>query len=69
VNIWITAMLQLFRSDIEALLKARDQAVRDWQAKHPDESVYEDRGLEITSTQDISVEKQIKGVQRALKAA
>ena len=69
VNIWITAMLQLFRSDIEALLKARDQAVRDWQAKHPDETVYEDRGLEITSTQDISVEKQIKGVQRALKAA
>jgi hypothetical protein len=59
----------LFRSDIEALLKARDQAVRDWQAKHPDETVYEDRGLEITSTQDISVEKQIKGVQRALKAA
>ena len=69
VNIWITAMLQLFRPDIEMLLKARDQAVRDWETEHPEENVYEDRGLEITSIQDISVEKQIKGVQRALKAA
>lgn len=69
VNIWITAMLQLFHPDIETLLKARDQAVRDWESEHPDKNVYEDRGLEITSIQDISVEKQIKGVQRALKAA
>ena len=69
VNIWITAMLQLFRPDIETLLKARDQAVRDWEVEHPDENVYEDRGLEITSIQAVSVEKQIKGVQKALKAA
>ncbi len=68
VNIWITAMLQLFRPDIETLLKVRDQAIRDWETEHPEENVYEDRGLEITSIQDISVEKQIKGVQRALKA-
>ena len=69
VNIWVTAMLQLFRPDIETLLKARDKTVSDWKAGHPDENVYEDRGLEITSIQDISVEKQIKQVNRALKAA
>ena len=69
VNIWVTAMLQLFRPDIETLLKARDKAVSDWVAKHPDVNAYEDRGLEITSIQDVSVEKQVKGVKRALKSA
>jgi hypothetical protein len=69
VNIWITGMLQLFRPDIETLLHQRDQAVADWLNEHPDENVYEDRGLEITSIQDISVEKHIKQVNRALKAA
>lgn len=69
VNIWMTAMLQLFRPDIEVLLKKRDQTVLDWQRQHPDETVYEDRGLDITSIQDISVEKQIKRVGNALKAA
>lgn len=69
VNIWMTAMLQLFRPDIEVLLKKRDQTVLDWQRQHPDESVYEDRGLDITSIKDISVEKQIKRVEKALKAS
>ena len=69
VNIWNTEMLLVFRPDIETLLNARERAGRDWEAEHPDENVYEDRSLEITSIQDVSVEKQIKGVQRALKAA
>jgi hypothetical protein len=51
-------MLQLFRPDIETLLHQRDQAVADWLNEHPDENVYEDRGLEITSIQDISVENR-----------
>ncbi len=69
VNIWITAMLQLFRPNIETLLHQRDQAVADWLINHPDENVYEDRGLEITSIQNISVEKQINQVNKALKTA
>ncbi len=69
VNIWVTGMLQLFRPNIETLLLQRDQAVADWQIAHADENVYEDRGLEITSIQDISVEKQIKQVNKALKTA
>ena len=68
VNIWITAMLQLFRPDIEALMIERDEAVAAWEREHPDENVYEDRGLEITSIRDISVEKQIKRVNAALAA-
>ncbi len=69
VNIWVTAMLQLFRPNIEELLHQRDKAVSNWEKEHPAENVYEDRGLEITSIQDVSVEDQIKKVKRALKKA
>ena len=68
VNIWIGAMLRLFRPQIEKLLHDRDRAVHDWQAAHPGENVFEDRGLEIPSIIDISVEGQIKKVKKALKA-
>jgi hypothetical protein len=69
VNIWITAMLRLFGPDIEILLAERDRAVDDWQRRHAGENVYEDRGLEITSIKEISVEDQIQRVQEALKTA
>lgn len=69
VNAWITALLRLFGPGIEGLLIERDRAVDDWQRRHPDENVYEDRGLEIASVADISVEDQIRRVQEALGAA
>ena len=65
VNIWITEMLRLFRPQIEELLLARDRTVGRWQADHPDGNTYEDRGLEITSVIEISVERQIEEVRRA----
>lgn len=69
VNIWITAMVQLFRPTIETLLLERDIVIREWQSKFPKKNVYEDRKLEITSFQTISVEDQIKAVGTALKKA
>jgi hypothetical protein len=69
VNIWISAMVQLFRPQIETLLAQRDAAVADWQARHPGADVFEDRALEVTSMVDISVEDQITAVNAALKAA
>jgi len=68
VNIWMGAMLRLFRPQIIGLLHARDAAVDDWQNAHPGENVYEDRGLEVTSIMDISVAGQIKKVKKALNA-
>ena len=67
-NIWLTNMLRLFRPQIEVLLRRRDAAVNDWQARFPDAacSVYEDRDLEITSIIDISVEHQLDSVRKAL---
>jgi len=68
-NIWITNMICLFQPAIENLLDLRDRAVADWEVKHPGINAYEDRNLEITSITDISVEDQIKAVEKALKKA
>ena len=65
VNVWISAMLRLFRPQIERLLRERDQAVQAWQSTHPGGNAYEDRDLEITSVADISVDTQIEQVGRA----
>jgi len=68
VNIWVTNMVRLFRPNIEELLRQRDQTVAGWEQKSPGENVYEDRKQDITSLEDISVEKQITGVFAAIDA-
>ena len=68
-NRWIGAMLRLFRPQILELLAQRDDVVRDWQAAHPDRDVFEDRDLEIPSEIEISLEVQMRRVERALAAA
>jgi hypothetical protein len=67
VNIWITSMIQLFRPQIEDLIRERGSIVSKWELKHPSENTYEDEELELPSLLNISVEKQIKEVMRALK--
>lgn len=68
VNIWITNMVRLFRPEIEELVRKRDITIADWQKRYQDVDVFEDRELEITSARDISVEKQITRVNKALMA-
>ena len=68
VNIWVTAMLRLFRPQIEDLVRNRDAAVADWQKKHPQKDVFEDRECDITLSRKISVAAQIKRVNKALMA-
>ncbi len=67
VNIWLTAMLRLFRPQIIKLIHERDQVMEKWQKEHPDTDVFEDRGLDINSEMKISVEDQINAVNKALK--
>jgi hypothetical protein len=66
VNIWLSAMLALFRPQIIELINERDRAVENWLKSHPNEDVFEDRGLEITSEAAISVEGQIRAINKAL---
>lgn len=65
-NRWITAMYRLFRPQIEALVRERDETLKAWAAGHPDTDVFEDRGLEILSEMPIDVEAQLAAVRKAL---
>jgi hypothetical protein len=66
VNRWISAMMRLFRPQIETLLRERDRVVADWGEHHADVDVLEDRRLEVTGYRLISVEGQLHHVRAAL---
>jgi len=66
VNLWITAMMRLFRPQIVELLQHRDQVVQSWADENTDNDVFEDRKLEVTGEMQISVEKQHQLVKTAL---
>jgi len=61
-NLWLTALLQLFRPHIEALLEHRDRVVEAWRAAHPGEDIFEDRALEITGYLPISVDDWVEAL-------
>ena len=69
VNRWITAMVRLFRPQIETLLHERDVAMRRWADAHPDGNVYDDRSLEVPSQVEVSVEEQTALIEVALRGA
>jgi hypothetical protein len=56
VNLWIGAMLRLFRPHIHALLYHRDAVIAAWQGAHPRQDVFEDRNQELTGYLPISVD-------------
>ena len=68
-NRTVTALIHLFKPQILALLKMRDETLADWKNAHPDRDVYEDRDLEITSIVDINVKQQIDAVRKAQRKA
>lgn len=70
INDWITNLLRLFRPQIEELLRRRDAALTDWQARFPkdDASAFDDRDLEVTSAVDIDIADQIERLAAELEA-
>lgn len=58
MNRWISGLLRLFAPQIAALLRQRDVAIAEWQARHPDRDIFEDRELEITSHLAIDIDEQ-----------
>jgi hypothetical protein len=66
-NRWITAMLVLFRPQIENLVHERDAKIAEWAEKDLAEHVFEDRELEITSVLAINVERHINDIKKTLK--
>lgn len=66
-NRWVSAMVRLFRPQIELLIRQRDEAIKAWAEAHPDKDVYEDRDLDSTSVLPISVTQQMKRVRKTLR--
>ncbi|WP_114966975.1 DUF6969 family protein [Alkalilacustris brevis] len=65
-NRWLSAMLRLFRPQIEALVRARDAALAERRAAYPDRDVYEDRDFETLSETSIDVDAQMQAIRKAL---
>jgi hypothetical protein len=63
LNRWIVAMLALFRPQIVALLRARDDAVMAWRRRRRT-NVFEDSRLEITSSVEIDLGAQLAFLER-----
>ena len=59
-NRWLSGMFRLFRPEIEALLRHRDEVVQRWSDTHPDKDVFEDRKLEVTGDIRISVKRRME---------
>jgi hypothetical protein len=66
VNRWISAMIVLFRSQIERLLHQRDEVLDQHRQKPPQVDVFEDRELELMSEVRLNIDKQITAIERAL---
>lgn len=65
-NQWLTAMLRLFRPQIEQLLIKRDVKILKYKSKHPKRDVFADERLEVTSKTAIDIDEQINSIDAEL---
>ncbi|MGT2500785.1 DUF6969 family protein [Bradyrhizobium guangxiense] len=65
-EIKLTAMLVLFRPQIEYLLHERDRTIAGWSLRPPDVDVFADRQLDATSSIGISLESQLAWLEQQL---
>ncbi len=65
-NRWLTALVRLFRPQIEALIVARDAALAAHRKAHPDTDPFTDRTLETLSETAISIAAQQAALRKAL---
>ncbi len=63
---WISAMIMLYREDIERLILERDARIAQWSAAHPDRNVFEDRALEVTSAMAIDLDARLALIRSRL---
>ena len=68
LNRWLTAMFVLFKPQIEGLLIERDRVIERWRTLHPEDDVFEDRRLDITSSIDIPFHQHIEWLDNQLES-
>jgi hypothetical protein len=66
LNRWVCAMIQLFRPQVAALLRARDETVMAWRRRRRTH-VFDDPRLEITSSLEIELDAQLTFVDRSCR--
>jgi Domain of unknown function (DUF6969) len=66
LNRWVTAVVHMFRPQIEDLIRARDEHVAQFWRAHPGSNVFEDRALQVTSEMPVDVLAQIRAIEAAL---
>jgi hypothetical protein len=64
LNHWVGAIIQLFRPQIAALLRSRDDAVMAWRRRRRTH-VFEDPRLEVTSSLDVVLDTQLAFIASA----
>ncbi len=67
VNRWITAMLRLFRPEVEALLRQRDDVIAAWSERYPGRDILEDTALALTGVAPISIPQRTAELRTLLK--
>ncbi|MGH7116500.1 MAG: DUF6969 family protein [Stellaceae bacterium] len=68
LNQWVVAMIALFRPQIAALLRARDETMMAWRRRRR-ANVFEDVRLEVISSLEIDIDAQLALVERARSLA
>jgi hypothetical protein len=66
LNRWVTAVIRMFRPQIEDLIRVRDASVAQFQQAHPQSDAYEDRALQVTSEVPVDFLTQIRAIEAAL---
>ncbi len=66
LNRWVTAIVQMFRPQIEDLMRARDAKVAEFRAAHPERDVYEARDMRVTSETPVDFLAQIRAIESAM---
>ncbi|MCB1110156.1 MAG: hypothetical protein KDK64_04190 [Chlamydiia bacterium] len=67
VNQWLSAMLVLFRPQIDALIEERDMALMRYATGVPLKEILEDQEFDVTSERPISVAAQIEVLRTLLE--
>ncbi|MDX2145448.1 MAG: hypothetical protein SFV19_19000 [Rhodospirillaceae bacterium] len=66
VNRWISAMVKLFRPDIAALLRERDERLAAYRRRNPTGDFFSNHRIEIISYRTISLKRQVRDIRRAI---
>jgi len=66
LNRWVQAIMRMFRPQIEYLIRSRDPTVAAFRDAHPDEDVFENRALRVTSEMPVDFLAQIRAIELAL---